>query len=53
MDREILEQLAELEENADTAEKARGVAEIYEKAYYTLVEDSESNEEILQCEQSM
>jgi len=53
MDREILEQLAELEENADTAEKARGVAEIYEKAYSTLVEDSESNEEILQCEQSL
>ena len=53
MDLEILEQLQELEKNADTAEKARDVAEIYENVYSTLVEDSENNEEILQCEQSM
>lgn len=53
MQREILERLAELEKNADTAEKAKRVAEIYEEAYYTLVEDCKSNEEILSCERSM
>lgn len=51
--RELLKQLQEMEKNADTAEKARDVAEIYENVYSTLVEDCESNEEILQCEQSM